>query len=319
MGRRAGGTLAAAALVAALAASASAQAAFPGRNGEIAFTRSVGDGTGIYAADPDGRHLRRLTRPGYTDGSLDFSPDGSKLVFSRSCGSCRGRHIWVMDADGSRPRQLTHGRAYDGNSSFSQDGRRILFRRDTQSGIGSTLYVMHADGSHVRQLRRWSRTVRLSPDGRSIVFASSGIQIMRVDGTHLRHLTRIRNQPVDPAGVVYPYYDDTAPSFSPDGRRVVFLRIPDQSVGIGSVYVVDADGTHLRELCGFPGWTCASNADPTFSPDGRKVAFTGSDGAIHVMNSDGTNERRLPHTLGGSFELTGLAWQPITPRYVPGP
>jgi Tol biopolymer transport system component len=313
--------LAAAALVAALAASTSAEAAFPGRNGEIAFTRNVSGATDIFAVDPDGRHLRRLTRGVFIGGSLDFSPDGRKLAFSRYCRACRADHIWVMDADGRRQRELTHGRAYDGNPSFSADGRRILFYRSTPTGIGSGLYLMHVDGTHLRALGQPERRGQawLSPSVATLVFASNGIRTMRLDGSHLRRLTRIRYQPPDPADVVYPYYGDTAPSYSPDGRRVVFLRIPDQSVGIGSVYVVDADGSHVRELCGFPSWTCASNADPIFSPDGRKVAFTGSDGAIHVMNSDGTKQRRLRHTLAGSFELTGLAWQPITPRFVAAP
>lgn len=111
----------------------------------------------------------------------------------------------------------------------------------------------------------------------------SGIAVVRADGRGFRMLTR-------QAG-------DTAPAWSPGGRRLVFSRG-------GDLYAIGADGTGLRRLTRGRG----SDADPTWSPDGRRIAFSRS-GVLYVMNANGSSARRLA-TGHEPDSLEGVAWSP---------
>jgi dipeptidyl aminopeptidase/acylaminoacyl peptidase len=91
---------------------------------------------------------------------------------------------------------------------------------------------------------------------------------------------------------------DSAPSWSPDGKRIVFERAPAGTFVPGTeaqekdVYVMNADGTDVRRLTSSPGL----DEGPEFSPDATKVVFSSArDGQqeIYVMDADGSNPRRL--------------------------
>jgi hypothetical protein len=134
-----------------------------------------------------------------------------------------------------------------------------------------------------------------SPDGTQIAFRGdldlaepSGdeeLYVMNADGTNIRRLTSNGDF-------------DSAPSWSPDGKRILFERAPAGTFTPGveaqekDVYVMRADGTHVRRLTDSPG----IDEGPEFSPDGTKIAFSSArDGQqeLYVMDADGSNPRRL--------------------------
>jgi TolB protein len=61
--------------------------------------------------------------------------------------------------------------------------------------------------------------------------------------------------------------------------------------GSDGLYVIDANGGKARKIAG----TLPRDGDPTWSPDGRRIAFDrgGDDRDIYVMDADGSNQRRL--------------------------
>ena len=172
---------------------------------------------------------------------------------------------------------------------------RVLARPaqlSARPGIGAVpllsydLYVVNADGSGLRRLTRNPtgsdryRGLVWSPDGRTIYF---GRYLVSTDGSGARRL---------------PYIPLTAASGRPtgggspsrakgDGPRAwsVLLWPPD-------IYVMNADGSGTRKLT----HNAAYNAEPAWSPDGRKIAFRSTRNGnrdIYVMNADGSGKRNL--------------------------
>lgn len=88
----------------------------------------------------------------------------------------------------------------------------------------------------------------------------------------------------------YSYNLDAAPS--PDGRRLVFIRIVE---GREQLFVMGADGKNELQLTRGP----VDHEDPIWSPDGRLIAFVKIEGAskvIHTISADGTNDRAITPT-----------------------
>ena len=112
----------------------------------LAGTRSVWNGD-IYVVNADGTGRTRLTRNPAEEFSPAWSPDGTKIAFSRFTGS--RFQIFVMNADGSGAVQLTFADASATGAAWSPDGTRIAF---TRCGDSCDVYLMDADGRNVRRL-----------------------------------------------------------------------------------------------------------------------------------------------------------------------
>lgn len=85
---------------------------------------------------------------------------------------------------------------------------------------------------------------------------------------------------------------DEGPIWSPDGKKIAFVREFTGPREFGSsIYVLDADGSRLRRLTS----SATSDEDPVWSPDGTSIVFERDVGesVISVMNADGSGQRAL--------------------------
>jgi len=117
--------------------------------------------------DADGSDLRILTHRGI-DNSPAWSPDGTRIAFSRDQGSA----IYIMDADGSGVRRLVDAGADNLEPAWSPDGRWIAFTSGPNIDETSVTLV-RPDGSGLHRIgpRGVSTGVSWPPDGSRIAFA----------------------------------------------------------------------------------------------------------------------------------------------------
>jgi dipeptidyl aminopeptidase/acylaminoacyl peptidase len=105
-------------------------------------------------------------------GDLEFSPDGSRLVFTVTDppkGPSRARALWLFDVSGGRLRQLTFSGKSDGSPRWSPDGASIAFTSDRDGA--AQLYRLSLGGGEADKLTDRKDAVgafRWSPDGRRI-------------------------------------------------------------------------------------------------------------------------------------------------------
>ncbi len=209
--------------------------------------------------------------------------------------------IYSVRPDGTGLVRLTMGPSTDLCPDYSRDGREIAFCSNRAGGF--QIWTMNADGTGLRQVTTSvgaSFTFPdFSPDRRTLVFAGTAtasaadddVYTIHADGTGLTRLT-------SGAG------NNDYPSYSPDGRKIVFIS---DRTGAEQIWVMNADGSHQTQLT-----HSGVNDDevPEWSPDGRRIAYQEGDppnGRILVMNADGTGSRQLTSGPGSDF---GPAWSP---------
>jgi TolB protein len=275
--------------------------------------------TEIYLMDGDGTNLRRLTENTYSDGFPALSPDGRRIAFDSNRRRVEGEplntsDVFVMNADGTAQTFLTRG----SSATWSPEGQRIAFH-SSASGTGqpinslpgaattdSDIFVMNVDNvlknrAHPKNITNNQAAIDDDPDwsprGPQIVFTSHAItdntdnhvtaEIYLIDADGTGKPTRLTNNAEE----------ERAPSWSPDGRRIVFCCRrggPDFEI-----CVMNADGSGQVQLTD----NTIGDLTPSWSADGTKIVFhrrVGGRGQFQLIliNADGTGEKQLTFPPG---------------------
>jgi Tol biopolymer transport system component len=130
---------------------------------------------GVYTIrSSDGGNLKRITNAGGAiDIPIDYSPDGTQIVFGRTGPNhqCTTKSaLYVVNVDGSGLHQITPAGFCDDDGSWSPDGTEIAFEHR------GSLFVVHPDGTGLAKIplatdgRSFAGDVSWSPDGKKIAF-----------------------------------------------------------------------------------------------------------------------------------------------------
>jgi Tol biopolymer transport system component len=160
--------------------------------------------------------------------------------------------------------------------AWSPDGSRLLVSKCNAYDVCAGLYSMRADGSSTVVLTTSGNTdgsdARWSPNGSRVAFEDSSGQlwVVNADGTDLRLLTQDLQPRSDPAGEF---------SWAPNGKRIVFARTG------GTLFTVTTQGIPtLQEILPFAEIHKFPVAlQPTWSPDGSRIAFSVQRFGFHVV------------------------------------
>jgi len=171
----------------------------------------------IFAADLDGKNLKRLTDTSGYDAEGSYSSDGSRIVFT-SFRDGDGE-IYIMDADGKNPRRITHAKGYDGGPFFSPDGKRIIYRSDRKGNDLLQIYINNTEGTAERALTsndfvNWGPY--WYPDNRHFIYATS----KHGHSNYELYLMDVDNG--SEARISFHEGFDGLPVFSPDGKRLMW-------------------------------------------------------------------------------------------------
>ena len=277
---------------------------------KIAFISDRDGNAEIYVMNADGTEQNRLTDNDGADGPFAWSPDGSRICYVSERVGFIG--IYVMDADGTHQRLLTQIRDNEETRPvWSPDGRKIAFSAYSETSY--EILVMNADGTNLVNLTHspgddfdptWS------PDGSHIGFATRETLL---DGSLYRAVCSMTAggvgiETLESTTCYGPIVEECASI-----RGTIWSPVDDALIA----YVRAYPGSQYSQIVTtYRGMLTAAdqrNFDPSWSPDGSKLAFVSNrDGTheVYIMESDGSNQTRATFSAGGGFGAMRPGWSP---------
>lgn len=155
-----------------------AEAAFPGKNGKIAFVSERTTGAGVdnptgdlevFTINLNGTGLTQLTFNTASDSTPNWSPDGTRIAFLSNRDN--NFEIYTMEADGDNQINRSNNTAHDSQPAFSPEGAQIVFRSDRDGN--AEVYTMKDDGDSPTN-RTSNPAFDALPDWQPILIGPSG-------------------------------------------------------------------------------------------------------------------------------------------------
>lgn len=198
------------------------------------------------------------------------------------------KEIYTMDYDGFNLRKVSRRNSIHLAPTWNKDATKLAFI--TLNGLNWELWIATYTAEKisyavVKGLPQSITSPSFSPSNPLLALSmatENDQEIFLVDPANKAKPKQLTNS----------WNIDVSPSFSPDGKRIVYTSTVS---GQRQIYAMNSDGTFPVRLT-FDG---RNNESPTWSPAGDKIAFAGMDEDgdfdIFVMNTDGTDMRRLTY------------------------
>lgn len=240
----------------------------------------------LWRVDLSNHQQRQFTYGDHTDSSPCWSPDNSQIAFlSNRKNAEKPAQIFLIPSDGGEARQVCEIDGIIGELSWSPDGKKLLctvLKKDPEElerekdeqkkklGVVSRHYqrvFYKLDGYGYLPHERWH------------------IWIIDVRSGKAKQLTD------------HPIFDEHFPAWSPDNQWIAFISNhsadPDANPDRDDIYIMSASGGDPRQLATPVG----SKSQPSFSPDGKWLAYFGGEGenqwyknaGLWILSVDGSN------------------------------
>ena len=280
----------------------------------LAFLRDRGgdERFDIWLVDRDGEKERNLTNePEVMHRDITWSPDGSRIAYVANAGR-KAFAVHVIEVATGSMRALTDGEFDDALPRWSPDGKQLLFssRRDSVR-TNNDLYLIPATGGaptklETRDADGESFEGDWSEDGTRIAFTTNmrrryEIAVATLDGDQVKR--------VDP--LTASIFDETSPSWRPDGRAVLYLHNEEAEVSIRRGFVVSHADHAVADRAGV-------HNSIRIGSDGDLVAYLFSSARepwdVYFTRERMTEPGRLTRSLPATIDPETLV-EPIHVRY----
>ena len=258
--------------------------------------------------------------------NVRISPEGDLVIYSLQRTSEKTEekfsNLWIAPLDGGSPRQFTFGDQMDTSLCWSPDGRQIAFLSNrAEKEKPAQVYLISIDGGESRLLTEIEGKISelsWSPDGKHLlclVLKKDPEEIEREKdekkkklGVVARHYKRLAYK-LDGFGYLpkehwhiwtinvqsgetsqltdHEIYDEDNPTWSPDGKWIAFVSNrssdPDFNPEEIDLFVIASTGGSFRKISAPVG----DKSLPSFSPDGKWIAYIGKEGVGEWYKNQG--------------------------------
>jgi dipeptidyl aminopeptidase/acylaminoacyl peptidase len=255
-----------------------------------------------------------------------LAPDGKHVIYTQQRVDTKTEkkysNLWLVSTEGGEPRSFTFGDHNDYQPRWSPDSSQVAFlsnRADLEKP--AQIYLISLHGGEARRLAEIPGTLgdlSWSPDGKRLLTSVQKTDPDALErekdeqkkklGTVDRHYDRLFYK-LDGTGYLpherwhiwsveaasgktkqltdHAVFDEKFPSWSPDGKWIVFIsnhaEKPDLQPARDDVWIIPSAGGVARKLPAPVG----EKLLPSFSPDGRWVAYYGTEGELEVYRNQG--------------------------------